>query len=466
MTRRPRLLAAIGVLVAVGVVAGLLIGGVIGPGSKTGQGDQSGRSGSPGAANGNGGNGGGSGGGTPTPVPTPRPAPGHEVYGFVPYWEMDERIAAHLAKTDLTTVALFSVTNTRTGAIDTSQKGYLKIVGPLGEQLIREAHDRGTRVEIVFSSFGTAKNKRLFGSTKIQDAVISGLVGLVGQTGTDGVNVDVEQVDPDLVPAYGSFVGRLRTALRADHPKAQVSVATTANVNGATMAAAASGVSSAADPGASSAAPGASPSEGASTSAPASAPPSAPATAAGADRIFMMGYDYHWPGSAPGASAPITRRDGSEKTLSWSLDLYESLGVPVQRTILGLPLYGTAWPVDGPEVAAPQTGKGAAWIPSDHLDILNDPTLVPVLDELEQVEIYTLPTDKDGTPTANGTPTAAPSPAGWLAIYIDSPTTLKPKIHLATERGLAGVGFWAIGYEQGLPDFTDLIGQFRTGKLD
>ena len=203
MTRRPALLAALGVLVVVGVVAGLLLGGVIGPNARTGQ-------------TGSAGPGIGVDPGGPTPVPTPRPAPGHEVFGFVPYWEMDDRIAAHLARTDLTTLALFSVTNKRTGLIDTAQKGYLAITGPIGQQLIREAHDRGTSVEIVFSSFGTAKNKRLFGSVKIQDAVIADLIALVGQTRTDGVNVDVEQLDGSLVEAYGAFVGRLRTADEVD----------------------------------------------------------------------------------------------------------------------------------------------------------------------------------------------------------------------------------------------------------
>jgi hypothetical protein len=77
--------------------------------------------------------------------PTPRPSPGHEVYGYLPYWEMDDGIAAHLRATDLTTLALFSVTNTRTGAIDTKQNGYRRITGPVGAQLIREAHERSVR---------------------------------------------------------------------------------------------------------------------------------------------------------------------------------------------------------------------------------------------------------------------------------------------------------------------------------
>jgi spore germination protein YaaH len=239
----------------------------------------------------------------------------------------------------------------------------------------------------------------------------------------DGVNVDVEQLDPGLVAAYGDFVARLRAALTTSQPKGQVSVATTANLGGAAMAVA--------------------------------------ATKAGADRIFLMGYDYHWAGSAPGASSPIQRRDGDPKSLTWSLDLYESLGVPVQRTLLGLPFYGMAWAVDGPEIAAPQTGRGTAWIPSDHIDLLRNPAIVPILDDIEQVEVYTLPTDKRG-----GIVVGSTTPAGWLAIYVDSPETLTPKLAMADARGLAGAGFWAIGYERGLPEFTALIAKFHAGKLE
>jgi spore germination protein YaaH len=409
MTRRTRLLAALCALIVIAAVGGLVVGGAI-RGNLTGS------------------NAGGSGStailAAPTPEPTPVPTPGHEVYGYLPYWVMDASIAGHLAGTDLTTLALFSVTNKRNGTLDTAQKGYQRISGPLGQELVAEAHARGTRVEVVFTSFGLDKNQRLFGGpVTTQDRLIAGLVELVGQMKVDGVNVDVEQLDPGLVAAYGDFVARLRAALTTSQPKGQVSVATTANLGGAAMAVA--------------------------------------ATKAGADRIFLMGYDYHWAGSAPGASSPIQRRDGDPKSLTWSLDLYESLGVPVQRTLLGLPFYGMAWAVDGPEIAAPQTGRGTAWIPSDHIDLLRNPAIVPILDDIEQVEVYTLPTDKRG-----GIVVGSTTPAGWLAIYVDSPETLTPKLAMADARGLAGAGFWAIGYERGLPEFTALIAKFHAGKLE
>ena len=339
----------------------------------------------------------------------PIPIPGHEVYGFVPYWEMDAGIAAHLADTDLTTLALFSVTHKKNGDLSPGERGYRRIDGSLGRQLITEAHHRGIRVELVYTSFGTGKNDVFFRSAEAQDRTIAGLVAMAGDLGVDGINVDVELLATEHVATYGAFVGRLRSALREVDGDAQVSVATSANIRGTSMAVA--------------------------------------AAEAGADRIFMMGYDYHWSGSEPGASAPLDRRD-SEKDLAWSLDLYRDAGVPAERTILGLPLYGMSWPVVGPELGAARNGRGSVWVPSDNLGTLRDRTLVPVLDPLEMVQHL-----------------AVPEGDGWRAIYFDSPVSLTPKLALADARGLAGAGLWAVGYERGLGDYTRLIASFRAGEL-
>ncbi len=339
----------------------------------------------------------------------------------MPYWEMTPGIAEDLRGASLTTVALFSVTHTKKGAINTSQSGYQRITGPLGAQLIREAHDRGSTVQLVYTSFGTDRNERLFTRLSLQDSTIASLVALVADLGVDGVNVDVEQVRSDVIPAYGAFVGRLREALRAVDPAAQVSVATTAGRTGAAMALAAS--------------------------------------TAGADRIFLMGYDYHYGSGQVGASAPMDRRDGAEADLVWSLDLYEAIGVPVDRTILGLPLYGYRWRVAGPEIGAPRLGDGVDWVPGDNPNFLADPPLPPELDPIEIVEFYAVP------PTVSPKPGDSRATAGWQAIYVDSPRTLTPKLVMADTRGLAGAGFWAMGYERGLPGYPELFARFAAGEL-
>lgn len=371
----------------------------------------------------------------------PVPEPGHEVYGYLPYWEMDAGIAAHLADTKLTTLALFSVTHKANGAMATAQTGFKRITGTTGRRLIRDAHERGTRVELVYTSFGEKKNRAFYDRPEAQDRWIGVLVDFVAEYELDGVNVDVELLPADLVPAYGTWVGRLREALRERLPEAQVSVATTASERGAAMALAAS--------------------------------------AAGADRVFIMGYDYHYPGSQPGASAPLERLD-SEKDLIWTLDRYASVGVPVERTLLGLPLYGVTWPVVGPDVGAPAAGRGDTWVPRRNRATFEDEAFSPVYDPVESVEFYVVSGDDatigggagEGGGSGNtgtddpGTIDPGTAAAPWNAVYYDSPRSLRPKLALADARGLAGAGFWAIGYERGLPGYSELIATFQAGQLE
>ena len=337
------------------------------------------------------------------------PIPGHEMYGFVPYWEIDETIAAHLRATTTTTVALFSVTNTNKGDIATKQKGYRAISGPIGRQIVVDAHKLRRRVDVTWTSFGRAKNSALFASEALQGRVIASLVGLRADLGVDGIAVDVEDIDSNDIPAYGAFVGRLQAALRAANPASTVTAATTAGPQGAALALAAS--------------------------------------LAGADRIFLMGYDYRTRSSEPGASAPITRRDGLERSLGWSLDLYAAAGVPVERTLLGLPLYGLAWPTATADLGAPKTGRGDIWIPRRNLATLVDPAVAASFDPIEDVAFLAVPHGKT-----------------WQAVYYDTPQSLRPKLGLANTAGFAGAGFWALGYERGLPDYTGLIGDFRAGR--
>jgi spore germination protein YaaH len=344
-------------------------------------------------------------------VPSPIPTPGHEVYGFVPYWEVDDTIADHLAATDLTTLALFSVTHRRSGELAGDQNGYRTIAGDRGRQLIDEAHDRGVRVELVYTSFGERKNRRFYTEPEAQERWIGELVETVDTLGLDGVNVDVESLPVEHIEDYGAFVGRLRTALRERRPEARVSVATQANGRGAAMAAA--------------------------------------AAAAGVDRIFVMGYDYRWEGSSVGASAPLEKADGDPGGLVASLDAYVALGVPPEITLLGLPLYGVTWPVEGEAIFSPRTADGNEWVPRKNLRVFERPDFAPTYEPVESVEFYAVQ-GEDGA---------------WDAVYYDSPRSLTPKLRLADERGLAGAGFWAIGYERGLPEYTELIRAFRAGDL-
>ncbi|HJP90209.1 MAG TPA: glycoside hydrolase family 18 protein [Candidatus Limnocylindrales bacterium] len=385
---------------------------------------------------------------TPDPTPTERPPlGGTELYGYVPYWQMTDSIATYLEQSPVSTLLLFSVTARRSGALNDTATGYRRITGPIGERLIADAHRRDARVELVFSSFGADKNARFFGRTVVAPTTSPGasappaatlqasatleppatpgpsatpgpapwhrtvdeLVALARDLHVDGINVDVESLDPLDRPAYGEFLAELRSALRAAIPEARLTVATEAGLRGTGNAAV--------------------------------------AATAGVDRVFLMGYDYHWSGSQPGASSPVDRLDGLY-TLRWSIDSYVEAGVPRERIVLGLPLYGMQWRTEGLDRASPVIGAGVIWVPSKHADVLLAPHFEPFRDELEHVEYI-----------------VEPDLVGYLLTYYDSPATLRPKLALALDNGLAGAGFWALGYERGLPGYVDLMRDFRDGKL-
>jgi hypothetical protein len=108
-----------------------------------------------------------------------------------------------------------------------------------------------------------------------------------------------------------------------------------------------------------------------------------------------------------------------------------------------------SWEAEGPEPGAPASSRGTVWIPRHNLADLAHPTAAPEFDPLEGVEVLALPEGE-----------------AWRTVYFDSPDTLAPKLRLADERGLAGAGFWAIGYERGLPEYTALIARFGAGELE
>jgi hypothetical protein len=446
MSRRARVIVP-ALLAVLAVVAGTLLGGGIrldgGP-SATPPPQAAGGSGTPGAP------GASTAPVTPAPTPTPRPElGGTELYGYLPYWQMTSSMASYVQDSPVSTLLLFSVTQRGSGALNETATGYRRITGSIGRRLIADAHRRDARVELVFTSFGTDKNARFFGralpaasASPGSSAVAPGaaspastatgpvptigptatagpppwrrtveeLVELAADLGVDGINVDVELLDPLDRPAYGEFLAALRLALRAAIPGARLTVATEAGPRGVGNA--------------------------------------GMAASAGVDRLFLMGYDYHWSGSQPGSSSPIDRLDGTY-TLRWSIDAYVAAGVPRNRILLGLPLYGMQWRTEGLDRETAVIGQGVVWIPNRHTDKLLAPHFAPFRDPIEHAEYI-----------------VAPDSPGYLHTYYDSPATLRLKLGLALDNGLAGAGFWALGYERGLPGYVDLMREFRDGKVE
>ena len=325
---------------------------------------------------------------------------------------MDDGIAGHLAATDLTTVGLFSVTHKRDGSLATGENGYRRITGPVGDAIMAGARDRGVRTELVYTSFGEKKNATVLHRARPPATrAIAELVALAGQLGVNGINVDVELLGAEHVAAYGEFVGQLREALRAAIPDAEVSVATTANLRGAAMAARRVARRRRPDL-----------HDGLRL-------PRRPARSRARRRRSGGGTAARRrsAGRSTSTSPPAFRRSGRSSVCRCTASSGRSTG----------PRSGRRRPVGA--TSGSRAATSTRW---------RRPTSQPGYDPIEDVAVL-----------------AVPNGDRWQAVYYDSPASLTPKLALADRRGLAGAGFWAVGYERGLPDYTSLIATFRSGGL-
>jgi spore germination protein YaaH len=338
-------------------------------------------------------------------------APAHhlsaEVVGYLPYWEMNAATFADIDLTKVSSIVLFSIGWDASGHLVSDAPGYRAIARSETTAFVAKAKAAGVRVLLSFTSFGATKNATFFSSPTARANFVSEAAAFVTARGLDGADVDVELISGTYFDAYASTAGALRAALRKSNPAAQVTVATNGNVSGARMA--------------------------------------AKAIAAGADRAFLMGYAYRTAGSAPGVIDPLTRPAPS-LSLNASLDLYVKYLVPLDRVILGLPLYGRGWPTQTASVGSPvRTGianSGAAFFLEDLATMRATGTLLA----------------EDYVPVEEGTRLVrSVSGVIWQSFY-DSRSNLETKMRVVLQRRLAGAGLWALGYSTGRPEYWTAIG--------
>jgi hypothetical protein len=329
-----------------------------------------------------------------------------EVVGYLPYWEMNSATFADLDLTKLSSIILFSIGWDSRGHLVTDAPGYRGIMSSATTAFVAAARAAGVRVLVSFTSFGATKNANFFSNATYRATLVSEAAAFVAARGLDGADLDVELISGTYFPAYAATAGALRTALRASDPDATLTVATNGNVSGAKMA--------------------------------------AQAIAAGADRAFLMGYAYRTAGSAPGVIDPLSRT-GTSLSLNRSLDLYSQYGAPLNRVLLGLPLYGRSWPtVDASVGSAKRTDVdgGDAFVYQDLSTMRGTGTVLA----------------EDLVPLEEGTRLVR-SIGGviWQSFY-NSQANFEVKLRLVLQRGLAGAGLWALGYSTGRPEYWTAIG--------
>ena len=323
-----------------------------------------------------------------------RVAVSHEVYGYLPYWRVDDGTVNRLDYSTLSTIAFFAVPIQRSGALDTEAPGFDAYVSQAAATVTNAAHAHGIRVVPTFQLFdnGSLPTLRAFlHSQRAQDRFIAAALTLMVRRRADGANLDIEPVPDELAPAFAQFVGRFTGAVHQRLPGGQVVVALGATQGGSAI----------------------------------------DAIGRVADRIFIMGYDYHWQGSTtPGPVAPL--QSGSQ-TVSDTVSRY-ARHVPVAKLILGVPAYGYSWPIVEPTAGSRVRSNLARW---GGVRGVTFETALAFLADHPSIVRHTTP---DGSwfrywNAAERT---------WREVHFEDDSSMRAKFRLAIARGLAGVGLWTL----------------------
>lgn len=168
-----------------------------------------------------------------------------------------------------------------------------------------------------------------------------------------------------------------------------------------------------------------------------------------ADRVVIMTYDYHYPGSI--LSGPIAPLNGypDERPNDVTTSVAKALEViPKEKLILGIPLYGYEWEtissIPGSPVI-PGTGQTASDRRVEEL-LASCTNCTQGYDEASQERYIVYP---EGTV--------------FNQIYYTDQTSMKRRLQFSDAHDLGGVALWALGYE-GSDTMTPLT-QYKRFRL-
>lgn len=160
------------------------------------------------------------------------------------------------------------------------------------------------------------------------------------------------------------------------------------------------------------------------------------------DLFFIMGYDYYWNGSTQaGPVAPLYSMTSSyEYNLSRTLSYYQKQGLPASRIILGLPYYGRQWKTQGAVAPSNVIGSGSAMLYST----------------IKNGSSYSQENRK-WQPESFSNYYSFYLNNSWYQCFLNELDDLSERYDLINHRGLAGLGIWALGYDNGYPELWQMI---------
>jgi len=316
------------------------------------------------------------------------------VFGFHPYWAGSGYLSYRWNL--LSDVCYFSY------EIDPSTGDPVSYHDWLTDPAIDSAKANGVKVHLCATLF--SGHNSFFSSLSSRQNLINKLVSLVQQRNADGVNMDIEAVPGYLRDSITAFMRDLSIQLKSAVPEAKISIDLPAvdwggafNINQI-------------DP--------------------------------YVDYFFVMAYDYYWNGSdEAGPVSPLYSLTADYNySLSRSVSTIEANGVSRDKFILGIPYYGRQWKTESNNIPSPKLAYGTALT---YANIRNN-------------SIYN-PSDYFWEPNSFSSCYIFFQNNNWYQCFIGLERDLRKKYDIVNYRKLAGIGIWALGYDNGYPELWQAI---------
>lgn len=303
------------------------------------------------------------------------------VLGWHPYWASSTAYLNYDYEA-LSHIAYFSY------EVDTATGGYSTVRGWETTPIINYAHQKGTKVLLTVTNFGSARNTELLSDTAKQINLFNNLITLLKSRNGDGVNFDLETVSLSQKSNLVSFMQRAVKMIKAELPAAEISMATPAvDWSGSWDLKSLSEI---------------------------------------CDYLIVMGYNYYW--STSPTAGPVAPLAGENYNILRTVNTYLNANVAPEKLLLGLPWYGLDWPVNDANRKSTATGSATSRTYSAAQSIATQYSKTVDVATISAWVSY-----KSGTL--------------WRQLWLDDNESMLAKYNLAASKNLGGIGIWALSYE-------------------
>ena len=267
--------------------------------------------------------------------------------------------------------------------------------------VIDDAQANNVRVNLCVTLF--EDHAAFFASAASQQNLIDSLLTLVQSRNANGVNIDFELVPDSVATQFNDFLVNLAQQFHSNIPGSQVSIALHA-VDWNDIY-------------------------------------DIPLLKDYIDLFIIMAYDYYWPGSSlAGPSGQLYTMNTFDYNISRSISTYLYAGVPKEKLLCGVPYYGYEWKTESENIPSSTLNSGVARTIKTIKNNSNGYYDNKKLNENSMCSYYTYY-----------------SGGNWHQAWVDDAETMKYKYDVIQHQDIAGIGIWALGYDDGYTEMWDLI---------